>query len=71
MDALARAALGLGIAIADYNSKLSDNFKEVHDATMLYISVVKELNKKGEIEEDKLPLLLSLVGEAWGALVLR
>jgi hypothetical protein len=71
MELLARAALGLGIAIADYNSKLTDNFKDIQEATVAYMSIVKHLKKEGLIEEEKLPLFFSLVGEAWGAIVLR
>jgi hypothetical protein len=71
MDMLARAALGLGISIADYNAKLTDSLKDIQDATIMYICIVKQLKKDNIIDEEKLPLLLSLVGEAWGALVIR
>ena len=71
MDKLARAAFGLGITVSDYNAKLTDNFSDIQEATLHYTSVLKQLRKEGIIDDDKLPLLLSLVGEAWGALVLR
>lgn len=71
MQHLARATLGLGLSIADYNSKITDSYKDIQDATVNYIAVVKQLLRDNIIEEESIPLLLSLVGEAWGALIIR
>jgi hypothetical protein len=71
MEHLARAALGLGLSIADYNSKITDSLKDIQDATVNYITLVKQLRRDNVIEEENLPLLLSIVGEAWGALIIR
>jgi hypothetical protein len=71
MQELSRAALQLGIAVADWNARLTDSFDDIAHATMDYLNCLRQLVRENKISKEDTPSYTTVIGEAWGALIPR
>jgi hypothetical protein len=71
MQELTRLSLQLGIAVADWNARLTDSLQDVSHATMDYLNCLRQLVRENKISKEETPSYTTVIGEAWGALIPR
>ena len=68
---LVRLGVEMGLAVNDYNAKLTDNLEEVTKLTLAYLAAIKEVLKDGSITNKEVNSYFSLVGQTWGSIQAR
>jgi len=65
---LVRLGVEMGLAVNDYNAKLTDNLDEVTKLTLAYLAAIKTVLTEGQITNNEVNSYFSLVGQTWGSI---